>query len=91
MQLLDSFIYQLAVSRLFAIMPRKQTNSWEISKIFAKEIVHTVNDLKIIIDILKLLSLIKNEKNALLSLFLTSYHYSMSVFFPATGTKASAT
>ena len=29
-------------------------------------------------------------KNALLSLFLTAYHYSLGVFFPAKDTKAGA-
>ena len=49
---------------------------------------------QIIIDFLKLLSDfdLKKKKilNALLSLFLTVQHYSMSVFPPATGTKAGA-
>ena len=47
---------------------------------------------QIIIDFLKLLSdwLIQIVLNALLSLFLTAYHYNLSVFFPATGTKAGA-
>ena len=51
---------------------------------------------QIIIDFLKLLSDKKNIKkyikklNALLSLFLTAYHYSLGVFFPAKDTKAGA-
>ena len=49
---------------------------------------------KIIIDFLKLLSdkkiLKKIKLNALLSLFLTVYHYSLGVFFPAKDTKAGA-
>ena len=56
MQLLDSFMYQLSVSGLFDIMPRMQTNSLEMSKIFIKVIVHTVSDLTIVTDSLKLLS-----------------------------------
>ena len=64
-----------------------------MSKIFTKVIVHTVNDLtdhywlsEIVIWYRK-----KKEKlNALLSLFLTAYHYSLGVFFPAKDTKASA-
>ena len=44
MQLLESFVYQLAVSRLFAIMSRIQTNRKEMSKIFTKVTVHTVSD-----------------------------------------------
>ena len=38
-------MYQLAVSKLFAIMPRIQTNNLEMSKIFTKVTVHNVNDL----------------------------------------------
>ena len=68
-----------------------------MSKIFTKVSIHTVNDLtnnywlsEIVIWLIK-----KNKyiyiKNALLSLFLTAYHYSFSVFFPATGTKAGDT
>ena len=49
---------------------------------------------QIITDFLKLLSdfdlFIFYIKNALLSLFLTAYHYNSSVFFSATGTKAGA-
>ena len=45
---------------------------------------------QIIIDFLKLLTLILKKLNALLSLFLTAYHYSLGVFFPAKGTKAGA-
>ena len=64
-----------------------------MSKIFTKVIVHTVNDLtdhywlsEIVIWYRK-----KKEKlNALLSLFLTAYHYSLGVFFPAKDTKAGA-
>ena len=61
-------------------------------KIFTKVIVHTVSDLtnhwlsEIVIWLYLLLFLF----NALLSLFLTADHYSFSVFFPATGTKAGA-
>ena len=49
-------MYQLSVSGLFDITPRMQTNSLEMSKIFTKVIVHTVNDLTIVFDSLKLLS-----------------------------------
>ena len=45
MRPLDSFMYQPAVSRLFAIMPSIQTNRQEISQIFTNVIVHTVSDL----------------------------------------------
>ena len=60
-------MYQLAVSGLFDIMPRIQTNSLEMSKIYTKVIVHTVNDLTIVIDSLKLLSDFDFFSNALLS------------------------
>ena len=45
---------------------------------------------QIITDFLKLLTDFDIYKNALLSLFLTAYRYNLSVFFPATGTKAGA-
>ena len=48
---------------------------------------------QIITDFLKLLSdkeKKKGKKNTLLSLFLTAYHYSLGVFFPAKDTKAGA-
>ena len=46
---------------------------------------------KLITDFLKLLSDWDiNKLNTLLSLFLTVYHYSLGVFFPAKDTKASA-
>ena len=48
---------------------------------------------QIITDFLKLLSDKEKNKqkiNALLSLFLTAYHYSLGVFFPAKDTKAGA-
>ncbi len=49
---------------------------------------------QIITDFLKLLSDKEKKKekqlNALLSLFLTAYHYSLGVFFPAKDTKAGA-
>jgi len=46
---------------------------------------------QIIIDFLKLLSdFDKNILNASLSLFLTAYHYSLGISFPAEGTKARA-
>ena len=45
---------------------------------------------QIIINFPKLLFEFDIKKNVLLSLFLTAYHYSLGVFFPATGTKASA-
>ena len=48
---------------------------------------------QIIIDFLKLLSLIFKKEGfikCITLLFLTAYHYSLSVFSPATGTKAGA-
>ena len=66
-----------------------------MSKIFTKVIVHTVNDLanhywlsEIVIWLWDLKN--KQTKNALLSLFLTAYRYSLGVFFPAKNTKAGA-
>ena len=63
-----------------------------MSKIFTKVIVHTVNDLTNhywLSEIVIWLWYIK-KLNALLSLFLTAYHYSLGVFFPAKDTKAGA-
>ena len=45
---------------------------------------------QIITDFLKLLSDKEKKLNALLSLLLTAYHYSLGVFFPAKDTKAGA-
>jgi len=45
MRLLDCFMYQLAVSRLFAIMQSIQTNGVEMSQIFTKLTVHIVSGL----------------------------------------------
>jgi len=63
-------------------------------KIFTKVIVHTVNDLtnhhwfsEIVI---WFWDMKKQKQNALLSSFLTTYHYSLVVFFPAKDTKAGA-
>ena len=66
-----------------------------MSKIFTKVIVHTVMIWQIITYFLKLLSdfdiyIYINKLNALLSSFLTSYHYSLGVFFPAKDTKGGA-
>ena len=63
-------------------------------KIFTKVIVHTVNDLTDSLLTFWNCNLIKTKLkikiNALLSLFLTAYHYSLGVFFPAKDTKAGA-
>ena len=61
-----------------------------MSKIFNKVIVHTVNDLTFWNCYLIKIKINKNKIKTLLSLFLTVCHYSLGVFFPATGTKASA-
>ena len=65
-----------------------------MSKIFTKVIVRTVNDLTNhywLSEIVIWLWYIKKKKlNALLSLFLTAYHYSLGVFFSAKDTKAGA-
>ena len=65
-----------------------------MSKIFTKVIVHTVNDLTNhywLSETVIWLWYIKKRLNALLSLYLTAYHYSLGVFSPAKDTKAGAT
>ncbi len=69
-----------------------------MSKIFTKVIVHTVSDLTNHYWLSEIVIWIKKQQqqktlkilNALLSLFLTAYHYSLVVFFPAKDTKAGA-
>ena len=64
-----------------------------MSKIFTKVIVHTVNDLTNHYWLSEIVIWKRKKKlklNALLSLFLTAYHYNLGVFFPAKDTKAGA-
>ena len=69
-----------------------------MSKIFTQVIVHTVTDLTNHYWLSEIVIWIKKQQqqktlkilNALLSLFLTAYHYSLVVFFPAKDTKAGA-
>ena len=87
-------MYQLAVSRLFAIMPKTNRRTTRKFQRYSPKWL----SIQIITDFLKWLSdfdiyknkiIIKKQKKRI-TLFLTAYHFSLGVFFPAKDTKAGA-
>ena len=88
-------MYQLAVSRLFAVISAKITDEQlgNVKDIHKSDCPHYQWFDKSFLTFWNcyLTAQFKKKKlNALLSLFLTVYQYSLSVFFPAKDTKAGA-
>ena len=89
--MLDSFMYQLALSQQALCYYAKNTDEQlgNVKDIHQSDCPHCKWFGKSLLSFWNCYLIKKKiEKNALLSLFLTVYHYRLGVFFPAKDTKA---